>query len=107
MNDCESCLTCRANVELLGLFCFGIFHVEEDTIQVLLGCEDGNNDGGVAGEVLPLWYSLKEVIKVPEQADRATSQGRNVTTFTIDLLKTCRQTEKRLVVNVKHFPFLY
>lgn len=37
--------------------------MEDDAIQVFQGCEDGNNDGAVAGEVLPLWYSLKEVIK--------------------------------------------
>lgn len=36
------------------LFCFGIFHMEEETVKVLLGREDGNIDGGVAGEVLPL-----------------------------------------------------
>lgn len=32
----------------LVLFSFGIFHVDEDTVQVSLGCEDGNNDGAVA-----------------------------------------------------------
>lgn len=49
--------------------------MEEDAIQIFQGCEDGNNDGGVSGEVLPLWYSLKEVIKAPDVADNTTSQG--------------------------------
>lgn len=36
--------------------------------EILLGCEDGNIDGGIAGKVLQL-YSLKEVIKAPKLAD--------------------------------------
>lgn len=48
-----------------------------ENVQVSLGCEAGNNDGGVTGEVLPLWYSLKEVVKVPE-AGRRGNESRNV-----------------------------
>lgn len=43
--------------------------------KFLLGCEDGNNDGAVAGEVVPLCYSLKKIIKAPELAERELSKG--------------------------------
>lgn len=81
----------------LELSCCGIFHVDKDTIQVSLGCEDGNNDDGVAGEV---WYSLEEVIKAPELADRATSQGMSraaESDHSYHWLVEDRPTEKRSV----------
>lgn len=81
---------------------FGIFHMEEE--RFLLGCEDGNIDGGIAGKVLQL-HSLKEVIKAPKLADGA-ALPKNVKLREISpvLPPTCqRQTTERRSVNGKHF----
>lgn len=61
------------------------------------GREDGNSDGGVAGEVLPLWHSLMEVIKAPELADRATSQGMSKADTLTD-----RRTDRKKVSQWKN-----
>lgn len=61
--------------------------------------------------MLPLWYSLKEVIKVPELADGATSQGmlkagEFLPLFTIDLLKTDRQRKGQSMGNTFRSPII-
>lgn len=96
LNNWELFAACSAYVLTLWAVRVGTFRVEEETVKVLLGCEDGNIDG------VAVWRkSLKhQSWQTGQRAKECERQG-NLTTFTTDLSKT--DAEKRSV-NGKQFP---